>query len=88
MSGIIRPVLFGGALAIAVTGYYAFSQHQKVEDYRTAHAALKAERDSLLAKTDALGRDAALAKRALQEAEAKMASLQASAVDTKKTATR
>jgi outer membrane murein-binding lipoprotein Lpp len=86
-SGIMRPILFGGAVALAVTAYYGFSQHQKVEDYRAAHAALKAERDTLLAKTDQLGADAAAAKRALQEAEAKMATLQA-AVDTKKTATR
>lgn len=86
-SGIIRPVLFGAVIALGVTGYFAFSQHQKVEDYRAAHAALKAERDALLVKTDALGRDAAVAKRALQEAEAKMATMQA-AIDTKKTATR
>ncbi|MGE4063465.1 MAG: hypothetical protein AB7E79_08855 [Rhodospirillaceae bacterium] len=86
-AAIIKPVLFGAIIALGVTGYYGFSQHQKVEDYRSAHAALKAERDSLLAKTDQLGRDAAMAKRALQEAEAKMASLQAAA-DTKKTATR
>lgn len=86
-SGIVRPVLFGAVIALGVTGYYAFSQHQKVEGYRTAHAALKAERDSLLAKTDQLGRDAAMAKRALQDAEAKVASLQAAA-DTKKVTTR
>jgi hypothetical protein len=86
-SGIIRPILFGAVVALGVTGYYGFSQHQKVQDYRAAHAALKAERDSLLAKTDALGRDAAVAKRALQEAEAKMATLQA-AGEPKKTATR
>ena len=83
-SGIIRPILFGAVVALGVTGYYAFSQHQKVEDYRAAHTAMKAERDALLAKTDSLGRDAAMAKRALQEAEAKMADLQA---DPKKTAT-
>lgn len=86
MSGIIRPALFAAVVALGATSYYAFGQHQKVEDYRTAHAALKAERDALLAKTDELGRDAAVAKRALQEAEAKMATLQSG--DTKKTATR
>ncbi len=86
-SGILRPILFGGAVAFAVTAYYGFNQHQKVEDYRAAHAALKVERDKLIAKTDELGREAATAKRALLEAEGKMATLQA-AVDTKKTVTR
>lgn len=86
MSGILRPALFGAVVALAATGYYAFSQHQKVEDYRTAHATLKAERDALLVKTDQLGRDAAVAKRALQEAEAKMAEVPAAGA--KKTATR
>ncbi len=85
--GIIRPVLLGGAIALALAAYYGFNQHQKVESYRAAHAQLKGERDSLLAQTDALGRDAAMAKRALQEAEAKMTALQA-AVDTKKPAAR
>jgi len=87
MSGIIRPVLFGAVVALAVTGYYGFSQHQKVENFRAAHAAIKAERDKLLTQIDELGRDAAIAKRALQEAEAKMASLQEAAAP-KKTATR
>lgn len=85
--GIIRPILFGGAVAFLLTGYYAFSQHQMVKEYRTAHATLKAQRDSLLAKTDDLGRDAAVAKRALQEAEAKVATLTAAA-ETKKPTTR
>ena len=87
MSGIIRPALFAGAVALAVTGYYAFSQHQKVENFRAAHAAIKAERDTLLTKVDELGAEAAVAKRALQEAEAKVASLQEAAAP-KKTATR
>jgi hypothetical protein len=87
MSGIIRPVLFAAVVALAATGYYGFSQHQKVENFRAAHAAIKAERDTLLTKVDELGRDAALAKRALQEAEAKMASLQEAAAP-KKTVTR
>ncbi len=88
-AAIIRPVLFAAVVAIAATGYYGFSQHQKVEDYRAAHASLKAERDSLLAKTDQLSGEAAAAKRAQQEAEAKVAELQTAApATTKKTATR
>ncbi len=85
-SGIIRPVLFAAVIALAGTGYYAFSQHQKVEEYRAAHAALKTERDSLLAKTDQLSGEAAAAKRAQLEAEAKVAKLETAS--TKKTATR
>lgn len=86
-AGIIRPVLFGAVVALAATGYYGFSQHQKVEDYRSAHSTLKAERDSLLAKTDQLSSEAAAAKRALQEAEAKVAALE-TASTAKKTASR
>lgn len=86
-SGIMRPVLFGAVIALAATGYYGFSQHQKVEDYRSAHATLKAERDSLLVKTDKLSGEAAAAKRAQQEAETKVAALE-TASTTKKTATR
>ena len=86
-AGIIRPVLFGSVVALAATGYYGLSQHQKVEDYRAAHASLKAERDSLLAKTDQLSGEAAAAKRAQQEAEAKIAELE-TAGPAKKTATR
>ncbi len=85
-SGIMRPILFAAVVALGASGYYGFSQHQKVEDYRAAHAALKAERDSLLAKTDELGRDAAMAKKGLLEAEAKIATLESAT--TKKTATR
>ncbi|MGE3475327.1 MAG: hypothetical protein AB7H70_05930 [Rhodospirillaceae bacterium] len=86
-AGIIRPVLFGSVLALAATGYYGFSQHQKVEDYRSAHASLKAERDSLLAKTDQLSSEAAAAKRAQQVAEAKVAELETAGA-AKKTAAR
>jgi cell division protein FtsB len=86
-AGIIRPVLFGSFVALAATGYYGFSQHQKLEDYRAAHASLKAERDSLLAKTDQLSGQAAAAKRAQQEAEAKVAALE-TASTAKKTAAR
>lgn len=85
-SGIMRPALFAAVVALGASGYYGFNQHQKVEGYRTAHAALKAERDSLLAKTDQLSRDAAMAKKAQLEAEAKVATLETSA--TSKTAKR
>lgn len=85
-SGIIRPVLFGAVVALAASGYYGFTQHQKVNDFRAAHAALKAERDQLILKNDEVSRDAAKAKLALQEAEAKMATLQP--VDAKKSVTR
>ena len=85
-SGIIRPVLFGAVIALAASGYYGFTQHQKVNDFRAAHAALKAERDQLILKNDEVSRDAAKAKLALQEAEAKMATLQP--VDAKKSVTR
>jgi cell division protein FtsB len=83
----MRPVLFGAVVALGATGYYGFSQHQKVEDYRAAHASLKAERDSLLAKTDQLSGEAAAAKRAQQEAEAKVAALETTGT-AKKTAAR
>lgn len=85
-SGIIRPALFAAVVALAATGYYGFTQHQKVSDFRASFAALKAERDQLILKNDEATRDAAKAKIALQEAEAKMATLQP--VDAKKTVTR
>lgn len=74
--GILRPALFAAVVALGATGYYAYSQHSKVEAYRTAHASLTAERDALIAKTEDLTTAAESTKRQLQEAEAKVAELE------------
>lgn len=74
--GIFRFGFFVAVIVLGATGYYAYSQSQKVAAYRSANAALIGERDSLLMKNDELSGNAAKADIHIQELEAKVAELE------------